>query len=185
MKPCPTVLKVLCIIGICWATLGLLGVVIGVSFHFITLPGATPASIAMKKETWYIVNLTVSTIVNIVTGLLLLFGSIKSLKAEKSGRLLLLTYAWSTIVFGILGSIWGLAVVVPHTLAAAVPPGPVRPGFETVLKITTYAGIGLGILIMLAMPVYILITLRLRKVRDAYEGLFLPQANFEPLMTPP
>ena len=38
---------------------------------------------------------------------------------------------------------------------------------------------------MLAMPVYVLITVRLKKVRDAYEGVYVPERSFEPVMPPP
>ncbi len=186
MKPCPTVLKVMCIIGISWAAVGLLGVLSTIALYFIPLPGTTPAFTAMKKETWYIVNIFISGSFNIVTELLLLVGSIKSLKAEKSGRLLLFIYVWSRLVFAVIGSIWTVTFVMPHTFAASMPVGrPMPPGFETILKTSMYVGAVFGFFLMLVMPIYILITMRLRKVRDAYDGLFLPEANFEPIMNSP
>ena len=42
----------------------------------------------------------------------------------------------------------------------------------------------IGVLISLAMPVYILITLRMRAVKDAFNGIFPPAGGFEMNMPP-
>ena len=186
MRPCPIALKVLCIIGISWAALGLISVLGSLAFHFVTLPSTPPALIAMKKEPLYIAMTFGLGIASMAVDLVLVSGSIKSLKVEKSGRTLLLAYVWSKLAISTVGLFWSLGYVMPRSFSIAMPgPGPTPPGFEEMMKAFMYVGACGGALMVVAMPVYILITLRLRSVRDAYQGIFLPQGSFEPLMPPP
>jgi len=158
MKPCPVPLKVLCILGICWASLGLLGVLSSVVFYFLPL-ASTPAMAAMKSEPWYIATLVGGTLINLIIDLLLLFGAIKSLKAAPSGRRMLTIYAWSRLLVAIVSVVWTLSFVVPRTLAASKIPPHAPPGFEVMMKVGMYVGAGVGVVISAVMPVYILLTL--------------------------
>jgi hypothetical protein len=188
MRPCPISLKVLCIIGISWAALGLISVLGSLAFHFVTLPSTPSALIAMKKEPLYIAMTFGLGFASIAVDLLLLIGSIKSLKVEKRGRTLLLAYVWSKFAISAVGTPWTLGYVMPHTYSSMAMPagaGPAPPGLEEMMKVVMYVGACGGILMLIAMPVYILITLRLKKVRDAYEGLYAPEGSFEPMMRPP
>ncbi|HUO09029.1 MAG TPA: hypothetical protein VM008_12050 [Phycisphaerae bacterium] len=173
------------IIGICWATLGLLAGLGGIAFYFVPLPAASPALIAMKKELWYILMLFGLGAIGLILDLLLLFGSVWSLKLEKAGQRLLTLYACGKVVVSVIAFTLSFTLVLPLTMAAAVPLGkPMPPGFEAAMQVGMYAGACTGLAFAFAMPVYVLITLRLRKVRDAYDGLFDATGSFE-VNTPP
>ncbi|MGN6370472.1 MAG: hypothetical protein ACTHN5_19630 [Phycisphaerae bacterium] len=187
MRPCPVPLKVLAIVGICWAGLGLLSILGSIPFQFITLSSTPPAVIAMRKEPLYIVMTATLALLSLAIDLSLLIGSIKSLKVENSGRTLLLVYAWSKLALSVVGFAWSLGFVMPRTFEATMhPPGvAMPPGMDATMKAIMYSSACFGGALTLAMPVYIFITLRLRTVRDAFQGIFVPQGSFEPVMPPP
>jgi hypothetical protein len=186
MKPSPKSLQVLCVIGICWAVIGLLGGLGGMAMYFAPIGPPTPALIAMKKELWYPLMVFGMGGIALLLSALLLFGSLQALKLEKSGQRMLTAYAVAKLIESVIALTLNFVYILPRTMAATIPPGrPLPPGFDAIMRVSMYGGACIGIFFALAMPIYVLLVLRRQNVRDAFDGLYKAEGSFMVDVTPP
>src|SRR5579884_3423631 len=92
----PTALLVMCILGICWASLGLIFGVLGMGMFFIDV--GTPAQIAMKHEAWNLVLVFGIGSIGFLMNVLLLSGSIGGLRVKAWARGVLMMYGVGNIL---------------------------------------------------------------------------------------
>ncbi len=175
----PAALTVLAILSIIWGAGAILMSCGGWIMYFVPMGPANPALEELKHSLVYKVMLFGLGSVGLMLALGLLAGGIGALSIKPWSRTTLRVYAIGKIVLVVIQTILNALFIIPKTYEATIS-GPGMPaGMEKIMIVSLIVGGCIGVLIALAMPVYILITLRMRAVKDAFNGIFPPQGGFE------
>lgn len=162
--PKPTSVVVLSIIGIVFGVLGLVCVPLGLASYFVpSMQAQNPGIAAVKANPPLFAWVLASNLFGLLLSVLLLLGSIGSLRLMKWARSLMIAYSVigiaATIVISVVNLVWLTPVMFEN----------VPPEVRGVVKVSSYVGAVLGILFGLAMPVLILVFFRKPHVVDAFE----------------
>lgn len=103
----PTSVTVLSIIGIIFAVLGLIGTAFTLVQHVVQIGSQpNPAVDVVKENGTLFTTMIVLLVLGLALSVILLVGSILSLKCRSLGRQLMLTYVW----FGLVQTAIGIAI---------------------------------------------------------------------------
>jgi len=181
----PTSIKVVSILGIILSGLTLLAMPCGMYFTFHPLQ-PNPAMDDMLREPSYVGFFIGSTVVRIILSVMLLVGSISSLKLKPVGRTLMISYSWALIGYGILSSILSYTIVFPRMIAALQNDPHMVPAAITGAKIGGIVGGLIGIAFYGAIAGVILFFFNRPVAKDAFKGIFpATPTNFPVDVNPP
>jgi uncharacterized BrkB/YihY/UPF0761 family membrane protein len=103
----PTSVTVLSIIGIIFAVLGFVGTAFALVQHVVQIGGQPNPAVDVVKENGTLLTTMITLFVlGLVLSVILLAGSILSMKCRAVGRQLMLTYVW----FGLVQTAIGIAI---------------------------------------------------------------------------
>ncbi len=190
MPPKPTSLLVMCILAIIWSSLGILGGLWGIIAPFLPIGPQSPEMNALKHEGLYLFTVLGLGCLSLLCNVSLLAGAIGALKLRKWSRTLLFTYCVATVVVSItaLGIQMGYLNNRIFTATFASGSGGVMsPSGRaiTIMRLTMIVSTACVLLLTVAWPTYIIIVLARPKVRDAFDGKFVPSNAAFPIESNP
>ena len=157
----PTILTVAAIIGIVWSALVLLCTPISLIPMFVDLGQPNPAIDALKENRAVFGWTIVSTILSFALGILLLASSIGALMLKRWSRRGMIIYGAASIVLAIAGAVVNFTWVLPKMQQVQQ---------DQAAAIGGMIGTVVGMLIGLALPVFMLIAFTRPQVKQALEG---------------
>ncbi|HVT80377.1 MAG TPA: hypothetical protein VHM90_06935 [Phycisphaerae bacterium] len=166
----PTGVKVVSILGIILAALTLLAMPCGIFMTFHPMQ-PNPTMDALIREPSYVVMMVVSTIIRTILSLMLLIGSIASLKLKPMGRHLMNGYAVALIVYAIVSTAFSYAFVMPKMLAALQNDPRIDPTALSVARISGVIGGVIGLAFYGAIAGVILYFFSRPVAKDAFNGI--------------
>jgi hypothetical protein len=164
----PTSAFVISIIGIVYASLGLLSGVFGVVSVVVILvimrQQQGGAMFGGFKPGWNIMF----ALVGLVLAALLLFASIAAMRMREAGRAWMIRWAWAYIVWQVFTLAVQALVIMPAALAAAGAGQPGTVALTPAMRLLMYAGPIFSLVVTLVFPVFVLAIMNRANVRDAY-----------------
>jgi hypothetical protein len=171
MGPVPTSIKVVSILGIIYAGLGLLASPCSVFMVMHPLV-PNPAIDALNRDQVYMGNLLVSVGIGVVLAVILLYGSIASLKLKPAGRLAMIIYSYLFIATTLINAVLTIAWVMPHAKATLEADPAIPAAAATGAEVGGFGGVIFSIVFCAAISGVILYFFNRPIAKDAFKGIF-------------
>ncbi len=178
MKNVPVPVLVLSIIGILFGAIGLLGICIAPVMLFTSII-PNPTMEPLRGDNLYLGVTLGALVLNLIATVLLLSGSIGSLRLLPWARMAMLAYAIIAPVITCLASVFNILYTVPKLTAAME--GPAATGG----KIGGYIGAVGGLFFSLAFSACILYFYTRPKTVNAFKGIFPEDPTNFPIVDAP
>jgi hypothetical protein len=182
MPRVPTSIKVVSILGIILAGLMLLMMPCSVFLQFRPLT-PNPMLDALNDSTTYVVYYLASVFISLIMFLLLLAGSIASLKLKPFGRKAMLAYAWMQIAVVVVNTILSFVVMLP-IMEEAVASDPRTAAMASLVKVSAIAGAIFSLVFYGGISAVILYFFNRKIAVDAFNGIFPPDPTNFPVVFP-
>lgn len=162
----PKAVTVLAIIGIIWASLGVLGGLCNVLLLFVQMPAQQNPTLARIQSDPFLHSWTIAgNVLSFLLSLLLLAAAIGAMQLRRWSRTGMITWAITTIVLTFIQVVVSITMIAPH-LTDNMPANPaVRTGAQI-----GYWGVTLFILALLIYPIFVIVYLRRPEIRMAFES---------------
>jgi hypothetical protein len=173
----PTSILVVSILGILLAAFGILASILGIILTLYPLQANDPTA-RLAENMGYLVYHFITSILWIALGIILLAGSIQSLRLKPIGRKLMLFFAWAQLALGSVGAVITFIFVIP-AVCDAYAADPRYASLATTIRISEYIGGAIGVLLYIATSLPILYFFNRKIARNAFNGIFPPpRGNF-------
>ncbi|HVX86067.1 MAG TPA: hypothetical protein VH253_14890 [Phycisphaerae bacterium] len=181
MPRVPASIKVLSIIGIVLSALGFCGTAWSTFTTFVPIGPPNPALDDLNHQTPYIIYLIAGAVVATLLNLLLLASSIGSLRLYRWARYGMMVYALLALLDFLVNAVITLLFVFPRLEQSF---DQADPNVQTMLKISTFGGLVIALLLALAWLLLVFIFFNRKVARDAFNGIAAPEPPPDPFANP-
>ena len=161
----PTSVSVIAIIGIVWASLGLICAPLSIVPYFVASMGAQNPTIKMVQDSKLLFGWTiVFTALSFALAVMLMASSIGSLRLTRWARTGMIGWAIGATVLTLLNTVVQVVFVLPPLLAKMSNGNPADQG----AAIGGVVGVVFGLIVGFALPIVVVIFFRKQHVVDAF-----------------